>query len=331
MNPTPARWALLALAAIACFTPWVTPAGALAIGLFLAVTGLAPADKRLGRWAKILIQVGVVLMGLSMNLGQLAQAGLVGVAFAAGTIVATLALGALVGRLLACEDKLTALLSAGTAICGGSAIAAVASVIAATQAQIAVAMGAVFLLNAVALYVFPWLGHAIGLTQDQFGTWAAVAIHDVSSVVGAATAFDHAYHTTGPWPDRALQVATAVKLSRTLWIAPVAVLMAWWFARRSATEPGAPAGKLRVPIPWFVLWFVVAAALGTYIPALQPALKPTAWAAKHLMALALLLIGCGLSIQAIASVGWRAVTLAITLWIFISAVALLIVKLTIHQ
>lgn len=338
-TPTPihaaptASWRsiLLALAAAACFLPQVTPAGALAIGLVLAVAGLAPHDKRLGKWAKLLIQVGVVLMGLSMNLNELAKAGLVGVAFAAGTIVGTIAVGALVGRLLRCEDKLTALLSAGTAICGGSAIAAVGSVIAATQAQIAVAMGAVFLLNAIALYLFPFLGHAIGLTQDQFGTWAAVAIHDVSSVVGASTAFDRAYHTAGPWPDRALQVATAVKLTRTLWIAPVAVLMAWWFARRATDSAPAAGRRLNVPIPWFVLWFAVAAALGTYIPALAPAIKPTAWVAKHLMAVALLLIGCGLSVQAIMNVGWRAVTLAITLWVFISAAALVVVKLTIHE
>jgi uncharacterized integral membrane protein (TIGR00698 family) len=325
------RWGVLALGVGACLTPWVTVAGALGIGLCLAVLGLAPRDKALGVWARSLIQFGVVLLGLSMNLRELARAGLMGAAFAAGTIVATFALGALVGRWLRCEDRLTALLSAGTAICGGSAIAAVGSVIGATQAQVAVAMGTVFLLNALGLYAFPLLGHALGLSQEQFGAWAAVAIHDVSSVAGAAATFDHRYFPGAAFPDQAMQTATAVKLARTLWIVPVALACAWWFTRRSASAAGAGThqrGRLKAPVPWFVLWFVVAAAVGTYVPAVEPIIRPAAAGAKTLMAIALLLIGCGLSLSAIAAVGWRAITLGVSLWVFISALALVVVRWT---
>lgn len=320
------RMGLVILLGAACLTGWVDKPIALGAGIALALIGLAPTSKGMTKLAKLLIQIGVVLLGLSMDLRQVAEAGLVGVIFAAGTIVGTFALGVVLGRVLGIEAKLTALLSSGTAICGGSAIVATGSVIAATQTQIAVALGAVFVLNAVALYVFPPLGHMLDLGQVQFGTWAAVAIHDVANVLGAAEVFDR---TAGSHaiPSLALKTATAVKLTRALWIAPVALVCAWVFRSRDGAAD--TKRKVSVPIPWFILWFVVAAAVGTFVPALQFAAKPGALAASRMMTVALLLIGCGLSRSAIAGVGWRAFVLALSLWAAISVASLLVVRWTI--
>lgn len=321
----------MAVCAGACLLPWINPPIALLIGVALAVLGLTAYTRQATKIAKLLIQVAVVMLGLGMDLRQVADAGLVGIVFAAGTIVGTFALGIVLGRMLRTEPKLTTLLSSGTAICGGSAIAATASVIAATEAQIAVAMGAVFLLNAGAIYIFPPLGHALGMSAHQFGTWAAVAIHDVSSVVTAAGIYDK------HWPDPgnaalASQTATAVKLTRTLWIAPVALACAWWFRRPSVAGPSATSkGKAKIPFPWFVLWFLIAAAIGTmFREGVAPVAVPAAALAKDkLMAVALMLIGCGLSPKAVVQVGWRAMVLAIALWVGISVVALWVVMRTV--
>ncbi len=322
------RLIVMCLCAAACFLPWISPPRALMIGVVLALLGWTSHTKMATKIAKYLIQIAVVMLGLGMDLRQVAAAGLIGLAFAAGTIVGTFALGIALGKLLKIDAKLTTLLSSGTAICGGSAIAATASVIGAAEAPIAVAMGAVFLLNAVAIYIFPYIGHEVAhLSAHQFGTWAAIAIHDVSSVVTAAGEFDK------HWPDAtnpalASQTATAVKLTRTLWIAPVALACAWWF--RSHGEPRADGKKAKIPIPWFVLWFVVAAGIGTYFgQTVAPIAVPAAEVAKSkLMAVALLLIGCGLSPKAVMSVGWKAMVMAIVLWVAISAAALWVVMQT---
>lgn len=320
-------WRLIVMCAgaAACFLPWISPPRALGIGVVLALLGWTSHTKMATKIAKYLIQIAVVMLGLGMDLRQVGEAGMMGLAFAAGTIAGTFALGIALGRLLKIDAKLTTLLSSGTAICGGSAIAATASVIGAAEAHIAVAMGAVFLLNAAAIYIFPYIGHEIAhLSAHQFGTWAAVAIHDVSSVVTAAGEFDR------HWPDAtnpalASQTATAVKLTRTLWIAPVALACAWWFRAHGAPLPGGK--KAKIPIPWFVLWFVVAAGIGTlFHEGVAPIAVPAAEVAKtKLMAVALLLIGCGLSPKAVMSVGWKAMVMAVVLWIGISAAALWVV------
>jgi uncharacterized integral membrane protein (TIGR00698 family) len=312
------------LCAIGLLTRWGSPEIALGLGMLLAIAGFAPKSLPLSKLARMCIQTGVVIMGLSMNLHDLAKAGVIGAAFAAGTIIVTFALGALLGTLLKCEAKLTNLVSAGTAICGGSAIAATGSAIGATQAQMSVAIGTVFLLNAIGLYIFPPLGHAMEMTQQQFGTWCAIAVHDVSSVVGAATSYDRYF---GPTEHAALDVATAVKLSRTLWIAPVAFASAWWFRRHGGA--GDKSVAKAVAWPWFILWFVLAAAIGTFIPAFEPVRGPALIVAKKLLLIALLLIGCGLSLKAIASVGWRAIVLGVVLWVAISVMALFVVRWTV--
>src|SRR6516162_1490234 len=200
-------FAILALALVA----WGSPPLALVAGMIFALFFGAPFPSHGPRLSKTLLQVCVVLLGFSMNLPVVLRAGLNGSLFAVATIGTTLVLGFWLGGRLALNSKTSALISAGTAICGGSAIAAVGSVIAVTEAEIAVAIGTVFLLNAAALYLFPLAGHALHLSQTEFGLWAGVAIHDISSVVGAAMSYGSG----------SLETATAVKLSRTLWIAPL--------------------------------------------------------------------------------------------------------------
>src|SRR5215471_4828247 len=204
-----------------CLVIWGSPPLALVAGMVFALIFGAPFPAQGARLSKTLLQICVVLLGFSMNLPVVLRAGLNGSLFAVATIGSTLLLGFWLGGRLALNSKASALISAGTAICGGSAIAAVGSVIAVTEAEIAVAIGTVFLLNAAALYLFPLLGHALHLSQAEFGLWAGVAVHDISSVVGAAMSYGSG----------SLETATAVKLSRTLWIAPLTLGMALWFRR----------------------------------------------------------------------------------------------------
>ena len=212
-------------------------------------------------------------------------------------------------------DRSTAtLVSAGTAICGGSAIAATALSIGAAEAEISVAMGTVFMLNAVALYLFPMLGHALGLSQTQFGCWSGIAIHDVSSVVGAASAYGQ----------EALQTATAVKLSRTLWIIPVALIAGWAHRSRAAASADTPAAK--VSIPWFIGLFVLASVAGTFLPPVHEVAPFLQTAAKIGMTLTLLLIGTSLSRASLKSVGIRPMLQGVVLWLVIGSVSLVALR-----
>ncbi len=307
-------WVLTGLAAMFALSPWARPEFALLLGVALALLSLAPPGNAIRHWSKLLIQICVVLLGFGMNLTELARAGLTGVGFAFGTIVGTFALGVALARALKIDQKLATLISSGTAICGGSAIAAVGSTIAASSAHMSVSIGAVFILNALGLWIFPPLGHFFNLSQHQFGVWSAVAIHDVSSVVGAASKFG----------DEALQVATAVKLSRTLWIVPIALAAAWFFRNDAAAK-----SKSKLPVPWFIALFVLASVVGTYVPLVHEHVGTLTLIARRGMCLALLLVGLGLSRSALASVGVRPLVLAVALWVFISAVSLVVVRATI--
>jgi uncharacterized integral membrane protein (TIGR00698 family) len=309
---------------IFALTPWASAPVSLGLGVALALLGLAAFQKQAKKWSKLLIQVCIVLLGFSMNLSEVVRAGATGLLFAAGTIVGTFAAGYLLGRLLRTDRTLTTLLSTGTAICGGSAIAAVGAVIGASEVHMSVSLATVFILNACGLYIFPPLGHALHLSDVQFGTWAAVAIHDVSSVVGAASFFGEHYSQGSKV---ALQTATAVKLSRTLWIVPVAFVAAW-AVRRGAAEPGAPVRKA-APVPWFIGLFVLAAASRTWAPLPEQTTAGLVVAAKTGMSLALYLIGSGLSRKAIAAVGWRPLALGVGLWVLISGAALFVVWRTV--
>jgi len=303
----------------------------------LALLGLTVFDGPARKTSRFLIQACIVMLGLRLALSELAHAAASGLLFAAGTIAGTLALGVVAGRLLGVDREPGVLISSGTAVCGGSAIAAVGASIGATSANMAVATGAVFLLNAIALYVFPPLGHWMGLSELQFGTWAGVAIHDMSSVVNAAKG----YHTGDAASSVALDTANVVKLSRVIWIVPIALAARWWLSRERAApgdplhaDPGTPLAKAggakKQPIvPLFIVFFLLASAARTALPQIGAYSEPIKLVAGIGFQVALFLIGAGLSRKAIASVGPRALGLAVTLWVFISVAALIVVRTTV--
>lgn len=291
-----------------CLSPYGSPPIALALGLVLAFTVTNPFPKLTGKPTKYLLQASVVLLGFGMDLGAVYKAGKDGILFTIATIFGTLILGYFVGKLLNVQRKTSALISSGTAICGGSAIAAVGPAINAEPEEMSVSLGTVFVLNSVALFAFPLIGHAIGLTQDQFGIWSAIAIHDTSSVVGASQAFG----------EQALAIATTVKLARALWIAPVAFMFAFLYRKADAGS------KTRIAIPWFIFLFVAAAAFRTYAPAfiLPSIFDSLVSAAKAGMTVTLFLIGASLSRETLRAVGVRPLIQGVLLWIVISLVSL---------
>jgi uncharacterized integral membrane protein (TIGR00698 family) len=333
--PRPHAAGLSALAPVALLaggafslSPWATPQTSLGAGIVLALLALVPRDVPAQALAKFLIQVSVVLLGFTMDLHEVLRAGAAGVLFAAVTIVATFALGELIRRLLAIDRTVSTLISSGTAICGGSAIAAVGATIGAPAPAMAVSMATIFLLNGIALFVFPALGHAMHLTPEQFGAWAGVAIHDISSVVGAAAQYDPPQAGA---ESIALHTATAVKLSRVLWLIPVCVLAAR-LMRPGHAERAAPGGppvapRPRAPIPWFVLLFLIAALLHTFVPQIRGAAAAAVATSRTQMQLALFLIGTGLSVPALRAVGPRPLVQAAALWVFISVAALGAIRL----
>jgi uncharacterized integral membrane protein (TIGR00698 family) len=282
------------------------------MGIALALAVGNPFGNQSKIASKMLLQACVVLLGFGMDLGTVIRTGRGGFILAAGTIFTTLALGWGLGRVLKIAPRTSMLISAGTAICGGSAIAAVGSVIGGAEAEMTVALGTVFVLNAVALYLFPLLGHAMHLSQAQFGTWAGVAIHDVSSVVGAAAKYGLP----------ALQVATAVKLSRALWIVPVSLGAALAF--RSG-DTNADLQKSKLQIPWFIALFLLASVLRTLLPPVAATAPLLTAVAKTGLTLTLFLIGASLSWQTIRSVGWRPMLQGLGLWLFISAASLIVI------
>lgn len=309
---------IVALAIVASgLALWASPPTALVIGiLFALVIGhpFAHWNHHITKW---LLQVCVVLLGFGMDLSVVLRLGLRGSVFAAVTIGATLWLGWWLGRKLKLDWKTSALISAGTAICGGSAIAAVSSVIAATEAEIAVSVGTIFLLNAVALYIFPPIGHLLHLSQAQFGLWAGVAIHDISSVVGAGLSYGA----------DALNTATAVKLSRTLWIVPLTLAMAFHLERNTHTAAQPKSAhrmqKAKAAAPWFIGLFLLASLTRSYIPAIAASSPQISEFARRGMILVLFLVGTSLSIRALRVVGWRTVTAGVLLWTFISVTSVL--------
>ncbi|MGH8373191.1 MAG: YeiH family protein [Gammaproteobacteria bacterium] len=310
---------IYALGILFCVTPWASPGLALALGLGFALTLDNPYRVRGARLAKYLLQASVVLLGFGMSLGVVLRAGASGLLFAAGTIITTFILGWLLARLLKINPKTSLLISAGTAICGGSAIAAVGSAVDADHGEMSVAMGAVFMLNAVALYLFPVLGHLLGLTQNQFGTWAGVAIHDISSVVGAAAEYGNG----------ALHTATVVKLSRALWIVPVSLGAAMLF-RRDHADDVIPTGKRRINLPWFIGLFLLAAVASSFVPGIAQWTALLSHLAKIGLTITLFFIGASLSRGALKAVGYKPLLQGVLLWVFISSVSLMTILFAVH-
>ncbi|GAA4459722.1 putative sulfate exporter family transporter [Nemorincola caseinilytica] len=295
------------------------PPAALAMGIAIALVTGHPYIHLNKKATTMLLQVSVVCLGFGMNFEHAMKAGKEGFLFTVCTIAVTLVVGYFLGKKLKIDDNTSLLISNGTAICGGSAIAAVAPIVKANDNQISVALGTVFILNSVALFIFPPIGHALGLTAEQFGTWCAIAIHDTSSVVGAASGYRDAAGND------ALGIATTIKLERALWIIPIALGTAYF--QRST-------GKVK--IPYFILWFIVAILVSTYLPRLVPALNDT-FADKtifqHLytlgrkgLVITLFLIGSGLSLKTIRQVGFRPVLQGVILWILIGSISLSVIK-----
>ncbi len=301
--------ALFILLVVICLSPYGSPPLALALGLAIALSIGNPFPELGGKPTKYLLQVSVVLLGFGMNLGAVVKAGKDGILFTIATIFGTLILGAFVGKLLKVRAKTSTLISSGTAICGGSAIAAVAPAIDADKDEMSVSLGIVFVLNSVALFLFPLIGHALDLSQNQFGVWSAIAIHDTSSVVGASSIY-------GP---EALAIATTVKLARALWIAPVALLFAFIYRDKDSTA------KTKVAIPWFIFLFLGATVVRSYAPVtvmIPSVFDALVNLAKAGMTVTLFLIGASLTRATIKSVGVRPLLQGVALWIVISVAAL---------
>jgi uncharacterized integral membrane protein (TIGR00698 family) len=300
---------VFALLALLSLTPWVSPPLALALGLLLAQTLGNPFPAQTRALTAQLLQYSVVGLGFGMNAHAAVQAGRQGLLFTIASIAGTLLLGFLLGRAFRLSRPLAHLISCGTAICGGSAIAAVAPVLQAKDEEVSVALGTVFILNALALFAFPFIGHALTLSQTQFGLWCAIAIHDTSSVVGAAAAYGN----------EALQVATTVKLARALWIVPVALGTGFLFRQQG----------VRSKVPYFILGFIAAMLLNTFVPALH-ALGPWLVAlAKRGLTLTLFLIGAGLSMKTVRAVGLRPFGLGALLWLAVSVASLAVIMRTV--
>ena len=296
------REVIFLLAVVLCLSPLISPPIALLMGLIIAQFIGHPYLHLNHKATHILLQVSVVGLGFGMNVTSALKAGKEGILFTIVSIIGTLVIGFFMGKFLKIEKKTSYLISTGTAICGGSAIAAISPVIKAEEKQISVALGTIFILNSVALFLFPFIGHQLNLSQSQFGMWCAIAIHDTSSVVGAASKY-------GP---QALEIATTVKLARALWIIPVAFLSTFIFKSKDS----------KIKIPYFIGLFVLAMIANTYLPFVQQYNHYLTNSAKAGLTLTLFLIGCGLNRKTISSVGFKPLIQGVILWVIISTAAL---------
>lgn len=282
---------------------------ALLCGLVYAFIFENPYPKFNKKCSKYLLQVAVVCLGFNMNLQESLKSGADGMMFTVVSVIGVMVMGVMFGYWMHINRKTAYLISSGTAICGGSAIAAVGPVLKADTDEMAVALGVIFILNSIALFVFPPLGHMLDMSQTQFGTWAAIAIHDTSSVVGAGEVYG----------EQALQTATLIKLTRALWIIPLA--FATMFIFRDKT------GK--VSIPWFIFLFVLAMVINTYVQLPQVFVDVMVWIARRGMVVTLFMIGASLTIKMMKSVGVKPLLLAVLLWVVISVSSLFVVLNTV--
>jgi len=310
--PTLAKIIFILALAIS-FTGLVSPPIALTLGILFGLSFPHPYINESRGIAKTLLQSSVVALGFGMNLHEVLKAGRNGFLHTALGISFALVAGFLLGRFLQIRGNSSFLITTGTAICGGSAIAAIAPILQASEEEMAVSLGTIFILNSVALLIFPPIGTALHLSQSQFGLWAALAIHDTSSVVGAATKF-------GP---QALVVGTTVKLARALWIVPLALATAAFRGSRS-NEDGQT--KLRIQLPWFIAFFVLAAVLNTYFSRFA---RPAGWLftlGRLGLTATLFLIGSGISRATLKTVGWRPLLLGVFLWLGVGLTSLYFIR-----
>lgn len=301
-RPTLLKIGFILLFAAAFFC---SPAVSLFAGILFALTLGNPFAKASRTLSKRMLQYCVVGLGFGMNLHASLAAGREGMIFTIVSVVAVMVAGVVLGRLLKVGRKGAYLISAGTAICGGSAIAAVAPVIDADENETSLSLATIFVLNAVALFLFPIAGRWLGMSQADFGTWAAIAIHDTSSVVGAGAAYG----------EQALLVATTVKLTRALWIIPLSLVSMALFRRKGAT----------IQIPWFIGWFIVAMIVNTYVELPAVLTQGISLLARGGLSATLFLIGSGLSVEVIRRVGARPLVLGVVLWAIISLLSLTVI------
>ena len=289
--------------------PQVSAPVALLCGLIFAFIFPNPCPKFNKKTSKYLLQVAVVCLGFNMNLQESLKSGSEGMLFTVVSVIGVMCLGVLLGYWLHINRKTSYLISSGTAICGGSAIAAVGPVLKADENEMAVSLGVIFILNSIALFIFPPLGHLLDMTQEQFGTWAAIAIHDTSSVVGAGEIYG----------ETAMKTATLIKLTRALWIIPLAIVTMFIFRDK----------KSKISIPWFIFIFVLAMLVNTYVALPQLFVDIMVWVARRGMVVTLFCIGASLSLASIKQVGVKPLLQAVALWIVISVSSLIVVLDTI--
>jgi uncharacterized integral membrane protein (TIGR00698 family) len=291
----------LILASI-CLTPFVSASIALFLGLIFALTLGSPFPEFNKMASKYLLQISVVGLGFGMNLLDSLKAGSDGMIFTIFSVVSVMVIGVIAGKWLGIGKVPSYLIASGTAICGGSAIAAVGPITNANESEMSVSLATIFVLNAIALFLFPVLGHWLNLTQHQFGLWAAIAIHDTSSVVGAASTFGA----------ESLKIATTVKLTRALWIIPLSIFTSFYFKSKNGKNV----------IPWFILFFIIAMVLNTYIIKNVKLTHNIALVSMQCLKLTLFFIGAGLSRSTIKYVGLKPLLLGISLWLFIAIISL---------
>lgn len=299
--------AVFALAIILCMFSVISPAIALLLGVLIVNVFGNPFIAFNHKAIMYLLQFSVVGLGFGMNAASAISAGKEGFLLTIFSIFSTLIFGTLLGKWLKTDKKTSHLISCGTAICGGSAIAAISPVIKSNENQTSIALGVIFILNSIALFAFPFIGHQLDLSQKEFGLWCAIAIHDTSSVVGAANKYGA----------EALQIATTVKLARALWIIPISILTALIFNKKSQNS------GTKIKIPYFIGLFVLAMLFNTYVPATAIVAPHIVGIAKIGLTITLFLIGATLNINTLKSVGVKPLFQGIFLWIFIAALSLI--------
>ncbi|RYD81899.1 MAG: putative sulfate exporter family transporter [Sphingobacteriales bacterium] len=290
--------AVFFIALLLCLTPYIDPPIALLLGFIIAQTTGHPYIQHNSKITGHLLKISVVGLGFGMNLHHALQAGKEGIVLTVFSIGITLLIGWLLGVLLKVDNKISTLISNGTAICGGSAIAAIGPIIKADKDQMSVALGTIFILNSVALFIFPPIGKYLQMSQHQFGLWSAIAIHDTSSVVGAAAKYGK----------EALQIATTVKLERALWIIPLSILASFVFKEKGS----------KIKLPYFIGYFVIAMCIATYLPQLKNAYEIIVLIARKGLTVTLFLIGAGLSLKTLKAVGIKPLLQGVLLWLVIS-------------
>lgn len=290
---------------LACLSIFTSPAISLLMGLIFALTFKNPFPIVSKKISKKMLQYSVICLGFGMNLHESLQAGKEGMIFTIFSVTFVMVIGFYLGKLFSLSKHTSYLISAGTAICGGSAIAAIAPITKSKADDITISLATIFILNAVALLIFPSIGRFLNMTDKEFGTWAAIAIHDTSSVVGAGAAYS----------ETALKIATTVKLTRALWIIPLAVITSFIFKEKTS----------KISIPWFILFFIIAMIANTFFNIPSEITKIIVLIARKALILTLFLIGADLSRETIKNVGIRPLLLGISLWILIAVISLVLI------